>query len=143
MNFGETLKQLRIKKGYSRNDLANKLNISYSAISKYESNVRFPDSGTLKKISIIFDVTIDYLLNHQNQATLNGNMFVPNCNKTISTNDKFTNSLVGPTQYEKPKSDLSDSEIELLSLFNKLPDDRSKLKFLGKVEMIINEMIEK
>ncbi|EGT3735772.1 XRE family transcriptional regulator [Clostridioides difficile] len=46
----------------SREELSNKINISYSALSKYETNNRFPDKVTLNKIADFFDVSTDYLL---------------------------------------------------------------------------------
>lgn len=62
MKFGDRLKSLREYEGLSREELANYLKISYSAISKYETNVRFPDQEMLKAISDLFQVSTDYLL---------------------------------------------------------------------------------
>ncbi len=71
MSFGNRLKALREKADLSREELASKLNISYSAVSKYETDVRFPDKETLNLIADFFAVSTDYLLsrsdtyNHQ------------------------------------------------------------------------------
>ncbi|RST57630.1 XRE family transcriptional regulator [Siminovitchia terrae] len=62
MKFNDRLKFLRKENKFSRDDLANKLGISYSTIAKYESGTREPDFETLEKISNIFEVSIDYLL---------------------------------------------------------------------------------
>ena len=62
MEFGERLKDLREEKKLTRDALANKLNVSYSAVSKYETNVRFPDKGTLIQLAEFFGVSVDYLL---------------------------------------------------------------------------------
>ncbi|CAK7010679.1 helix-turn-helix transcriptional regulator [Tissierella sp.] len=62
MDFGEKLKYLRENNDMTRDDLANKLNVSYSTISKYETNVRFPDQEMLVKIADLFNVSTDYLL---------------------------------------------------------------------------------
>lgn len=62
MEFGERLKALREEKSITRDVLARKLNITYSAVSKYETNVRFPDKAALIKIADYFDVSLDYLL---------------------------------------------------------------------------------
>ncbi len=51
MDFGERLKTLREELNLTRDELADKMNISYSAISKYETNVRFPDQEMLKKMA--------------------------------------------------------------------------------------------
>ncbi|MGE5633314.1 MAG: helix-turn-helix domain-containing protein [Caulobacteraceae bacterium] len=66
MEFGEILRALREEKKISREALANMLNISYSAVSKYETNIRFPDKETLVKMADYFDVSIDYLLGRSN-----------------------------------------------------------------------------
>jgi transcriptional regulator with XRE-family HTH domain len=62
MEFGDRLKSLREENRLTRNDFAQKLNISYSAISKYETNIRFPDKETLVRMADFFDVSVDYLL---------------------------------------------------------------------------------
>jgi transcriptional regulator with XRE-family HTH domain len=62
MEFGERLKLLREENELGRDSLAERLKISYSAVSKYETNVRFPDKETLKRIADFFKVSVDYLL---------------------------------------------------------------------------------
>ena len=62
MDFGNRLIELREELGLSREELANKLNITYSALSKYETNKRFPDKETLGKLADFFDVSVDFLL---------------------------------------------------------------------------------
>ena len=62
MEFGERLRDLREEKNVARDVLARKLNVSYSAVSKYETNVRFPDKRALIILADFFDVSLDYLL---------------------------------------------------------------------------------
>jgi repressor LexA len=63
MSFGSRLKELRIERGMTQKELGDKLNISDRVIGYYESEDRFPkDEKTLKELSDIFDVSIDYLL---------------------------------------------------------------------------------
>lgn len=64
MSFGENLINLRKQKGWSQDDLADNLNLSRQAISKWENNTSKPDIDNIKKISKIFSVTIDDLLNN-------------------------------------------------------------------------------
>jgi len=66
MELGDRLKELREEKKLTRDELAGRLNVSYSAVSKYETNVRFPDKGTLIRLSDFFDVSVDYLLGRSN-----------------------------------------------------------------------------
>jgi Predicted transcriptional regulators len=56
------IKQLRIDRGWTQDDLGTKLNVKRAAISKYESG-KIPLTGeTLKLLSDIFDVSTDYIL---------------------------------------------------------------------------------
>ncbi len=66
MDFGQRLKHIREKNNLTREDLASKLNVSYSTVSKYETNTRFPDQEVLGKIADLFKVTTDYLLGRSN-----------------------------------------------------------------------------
>ncbi|MGL5244454.1 MAG: helix-turn-helix domain-containing protein, partial [Sarcina sp.] len=60
MNFGEKLFRLRKDNGMSQETLAEKLNTSRQAISKWENGQGFPESEKLLKISNIFSVSVDY-----------------------------------------------------------------------------------
>lgn len=62
MNFGEKLLKLRKEKGLSQEALAEKLNTTRQAISKWENNQGFPETEKLLMIGNIFEVSIDYLL---------------------------------------------------------------------------------
>lgn len=62
MDLGDRVRILRKESDLSREELCKKINISYSALSKYETNSRFPDKDTLIKIADFFEVSVDYLL---------------------------------------------------------------------------------
>ncbi len=70
MNFGDKLLQLRKENGLSQEALAEKLNTSRQAISKWENNQGFPETEKLLMIGNVFDVSIDYLLK---ESTENNN----------------------------------------------------------------------
>ena len=60
------LSLLRKKYDMSQSELAEKLGVTQQTISKYENGSREPDTETLKLLSSIFDVSIDYLLGNTN-----------------------------------------------------------------------------
>lgn len=62
MSFGTKLKNCRKNMSLSQKELGLKIGVAESTVSLYESNKRFPDTETLKKISALFNVSIDYLL---------------------------------------------------------------------------------
>lgn len=65
MSFGENLTNLRRQKGWSQDDLANNLDLSRQAISKWENETSKPDIDNIKKISKIFSIKIDELINNE------------------------------------------------------------------------------
>lgn len=62
MKFHERLKELRNEKGIKQKELAKELNISTSAVGKYETNKRTPNEELLNKIADFFSVSCEYLL---------------------------------------------------------------------------------
>ena len=62
MKFNENLKYLRKQAGLTQEQLAEKLDVSRQAITKWESGQSLPDIENLKEISYIFSVSIDSLV---------------------------------------------------------------------------------
>lgn len=62
MSFSEKLKNLRSQAGYSQEQLAEKLNASRQAITKWETAGGLPDIENIIAIANLFDISIDELL---------------------------------------------------------------------------------
>lgn len=62
MTFGGKLLKLRKEKGLSQEALAEKLNTSRQAISKWENDQGYPETEKLLMLGSIFEVSMDYLL---------------------------------------------------------------------------------
>lgn len=62
MKFAAKLKKLRVKAGYSQEDLAEKCGVSRQAVSKWESDTASPDNTNVLSLSRVFGVSIDYLM---------------------------------------------------------------------------------
>ena len=97
--FSVILKTLRIEKGYSQKELSQQLGLSANCICEYEKGRSEPNMETLKKLSLIFECSIDYLVGHS---------------------DDFGNVQ------NASESSLSKDETDLLFLFRQLPDTRKK-----------------
>lgn len=65
MNFSDNLIKLRKGKSWSQEDLAEKLGISRQAVSKWEVGTSKPDIDNIIKISKLFEVSIDELVNNE------------------------------------------------------------------------------
>ena len=61
-NFGTRLQEARIASGLQRRDVAEKLNVSPSAVSQWESEKVCPDIGNLVRLSDLYGVSLDWLL---------------------------------------------------------------------------------
>jgi len=74
VDFGNILRTLRLKEGLSQAQLAQKLQLTKSVISAYETGLRLPSYDVLIRIAQIFDVSTDYLLGveHRQEFDLSG-----------------------------------------------------------------------
>lgn len=63
MTFGDKIKKLRQEKGWNQEYVAQQLNISVPALSRYESGTYEPKSlSIISDFAKLYDVTTDYLL---------------------------------------------------------------------------------
>lgn len=63
------LKELRNKVGLTQKELANKMNVSGQTILNWESDIYEPNISQLKMLADIFNVSVDYLIEHDNIPT--------------------------------------------------------------------------
>lgn len=70
MNFSAKLKILRTQMGLSQKTLAERLGVTKSMVSYYESQERSPSPDVLIRCSRIFHVTTDYLLGLDRKETI-------------------------------------------------------------------------
>lgn len=62
-SMGEIISALRKEKGMTQKELADMLNITDKAVSKWERNVAFPDTAAIPKIAGILGVSVEELMN--------------------------------------------------------------------------------
>ena len=63
MELSEKIVRLRKKNGWSQEELAERLNVSRQAVSRWEGGTALPDAVNVLQLSRLFGVTADYLLN--------------------------------------------------------------------------------
>lgn len=63
MTFGEKLQKLRREAGLSQEELAERLEVSRQAVSKWERDSGYPETEKIIRMGRLFHVTMDYLLN--------------------------------------------------------------------------------
>lgn len=65
MTFGEKIQKLRKEAGLSQEELSYQMGVSRQAISKWERDSGYPETEKIVRMSKIFNVTLDYLLNEE------------------------------------------------------------------------------
>ncbi|MCR5234760.1 MAG: helix-turn-helix domain-containing protein [Lachnospiraceae bacterium] len=71
MTFGEKLKEARKNAGLSQEQFAEKMNVSRSAVAKWETDKGMPDVNNLKVMSQLLNVSVDYLLDEDEKFSFN------------------------------------------------------------------------
>ncbi len=90
MSLQEKLLELRKKNGLTQSDLAERLNVSRQAISRWEVGAAVPSTDNLKILSELYGVSADYLLG-------NGKDIIDN------------------NGYEEKNQDLTSKELDVIS----------------------------
>ena len=95
MSFNEQLTKLRKRNNITQIELANLMNVKQYVISSWETGRSEPNISQIIKLSDIFKISTDYLLDRHIIITNSENEFnkvIENINKDI--NDDFTKDLI-------------------------------------------------
>ena len=65
MTFGEKIQKLRKEAAMSQEELAYQLDVSRQAVSKWERDNGYPETEKIVRMSNLFSVSLDYLLNEE------------------------------------------------------------------------------
>lgn len=64
MDIGNTIKKIRIQKGFKQNEFAEKCHLTQAYLSKIESNQKEPAISVLKTIAIALEIPLPVLFFH-------------------------------------------------------------------------------
>ena len=70
MTLGQKIKKLRNDKGLTQKDLADQVHVTFQTVSKWEKDENEPDVSTLREIAKLFGVTVDYLINEDEEVDI-------------------------------------------------------------------------
>ena len=68
--FSQRLRQLRNERRLTQEQVSQKIGVTASMVSSYETDIRLPSYEVLIRIASLFGVTIDYLLNEDNRRLI-------------------------------------------------------------------------
>ena len=66
-SIGETIASLRKEKGMTQNELAEKMNVTDKAVSKWDRDLSCPDINTISKLADVLNVSVEELLKAKKQ----------------------------------------------------------------------------
>ena len=72
MKIGENIRALRKARGFTQEQLADMLGISFQAVSKWENNANTPDISLLPMIAKALGTSIDQLFSENNPGSWEG-----------------------------------------------------------------------
>lgn len=94
MNLSEKIIKLRKSKGWSQEELAEKLGVSRQAVSKWESNMSTPDLDKIVLLTDLFGVTSDYLIKDNSEPLTIEKEKILNQQKEVNSNVYLSNEQV-------------------------------------------------
>ena len=65
MSFGDRLKVTRKQKGFSQEELAERLDVSRQSVTKWETGISYPEIRTLLELSYILEKDLDWLFSDE------------------------------------------------------------------------------
>ena len=100
-DFGLILKGLRKEKGWTQEELANKINKESSIISRYEKNLQSPTFNTVRAFSALFNVSMDYLSGMERQSNIS----------TVGLNEKQRNIITQLIEQFRERNEITSKQL--------------------------------
>ena len=73
MSVGRKLKDIRMQKKLTQQEVSKSTGISTTALSNYELDIRTPDAFVIKTLAEYYNVSSDYILNINQKSTVDKN----------------------------------------------------------------------
>lgn len=113
-NLGTNIKTLRKQMNLTQEQLAEALNISSQAVSKWETHLSYPDITLLPSIADFFGVSIDFLLGYSGKSEISNNICKNTYENLCLHTNAMLNCLENMDEYDKYKIESVKCIIEML-----------------------------
>ena len=141
------LYELRKQHGYSQDELADKLNVSRQAISKWERSESSPDTDNLIALAKLYGVSLDELLNYtpskasdkqeENDASAQDDVqddgFTQNAQSTVNNDENATSSADFVTKCDRVHIDETGIHVH--------DKDGSDVHISGGIAKLVNKVV--
>ena len=121
--FSQRLKTARLDKGYTQQEISERLQTTQGAYQKWESGVREPSFRTVMELTKILDVSVDYLFGAE----------IPLEDGTIKDKDTFVQGALDATKEYSSKLDTCIYNLIQLLEVNEL----TRQEFLETIDNIV------
>lgn len=138
--IGKKIAALRKDKGYTQDELAERLGVSAQAVSKWENDLSCPDIMLLPELARLFDTTVDELLS--GEAKKEVTLLPPEARKSLE--DLMLRVLVNSSAGDKVRINLPMPLVKMaLEMGMKIPEvaGNDVLKHLDIEQILL--MVEK
>ena len=137
------LYELRKQHGYSQDELADKLNVSRQAISKWERSESSPDTDNLIALAKLYGVSLDELLNYtpskasenqeENDAPSQDDDFAQNAQSTVNNDENASSSADFTTKGDRVHIDETGIHVH--------DKDGSDVHISGGIAKLVNKVV--
>lgn len=138
IKFGKAISMLRKQYDMTQNEVADKLNLSRQAISKYERGESFPDISVLVMIAELFHVTLDQLIDYgeptqgessilKNVANGNNDILAENIADIVNLPPLLKPSILTKLSHQFEQQGIDISDILILAEYL---NDETMVKFM-------------
>ncbi len=140
IEIGKYIKRKRIEMHLTQKVLAEKLNISFQAVSKWETGITLPDTAILLELSDCLEVTVDQILNAgEFRKRMNRNINVDEVKMAIKSIIKIKETLgANSSIYKGMSAGLNEGEDESFEVALLDPTKREIIIAKSCVELIID-----
>lgn len=143
MNLSKNIKNLRISKKMTQEEVAQLLGTTSKSVSRWEQGITYPDITLLPLIANIFEVTVDELLGVE---SIKQDEYVKTLkkqgNEYAMNNDYESELLLWQEAYKKfPNND--EIKISLVSIMNTINIITNKLKYTDEIVKLSKNILEK
>lgn len=143
--IGKRISELRKEKNFTQVELADKLGISYQAVSNWENGNSMPDIAKLEDLSKIFEISIDELLGNDARAKVVKNILKNEKIKLDDTDEDVVKDVLPLIKPDRIEDSFEADELSLHHLVMLAPfldrdvlDDMVKDTYeLGQIKMLI------
>lgn len=135
INIGSTIKALRKENKLTQEQLAEKIGVSFQAVSKWENGIALPDITLLPKLAQLFGISIDKLFSYNTkemQAEIEDY-----CQRSYELRE--TDHIKGRKILEEALRKYPDNDILLNNLLYCITDPDEKIEIASKLINTTNE----